>query len=142
MVKLQVPSSFFKQTQMYASLLLLTSVLACINQQHVTVRKEWRQMSKDHQQRYISAVLCLKNTPSRLKVGSPSRYDDIVYAHMKMTDDAEQSSKFLPELRAFLFGYEDILAYECGYNEGVPYWDASSDASFPELSPIWNVIAI
>jgi hypothetical protein len=37
---------------------------------------------------------------------------------MKMTDDAEQSSKFLPELRAFLFGYEDILAYECGYNEG------------------------
>ena len=43
-------------------------------------RQEWRNLSEEQKQNYLDAVLCLKETPSRLKMDQ-SLYDDFPWVH-------------------------------------------------------------
>jgi hypothetical protein len=46
-------------------------------------RKEWRTLSSKEQQAYISAVVCLANTPSTVNEAG-TIYDDFAWLHMQI----------------------------------------------------------
>ena len=50
---------------------------ACVNPPY---RREWRTLSEEQQQDYLTAVLCLKDTPSRLGMNQ-SLWDDFPWVH-------------------------------------------------------------
>ncbi|KAH6569823.1 hypothetical protein BASA61_001475 [Batrachochytrium salamandrivorans] len=105
-------------------------------------RNEWRELTLEQRSSYLSAVVCLKNTPSIIAgIGSPSRYDDFAYAHGQILNIAHMSANFLPWHRAYLYAYELALINECGYPGTLPYWDWSVDSQAPEKSPVWGADA-
>lgn len=57
-----------------------TSTQARIACRNPSDRQEWRDLSKDQKQNYLDAVLCLKETPSRLNMNQ-SLYDDFPWVH-------------------------------------------------------------
>jgi hypothetical protein len=54
-----------------------SSASSCI---HSGVRKEWRTLSSNEKQSYISAVQCLSRKPSKLSTNT-TLYDDFGYVH-------------------------------------------------------------
>lgn len=51
--------------------------IAC---EHPPDRREWRDLGEKQKQNYLDAVLCLKETPSRLNMNQ-SLYDDFPWVH-------------------------------------------------------------
>ncbi|KAJ3003530.1 hypothetical protein HKX48_001720 [Thoreauomyces humboldtii] len=109
------------------------------------VRKEFRELTDAQKQAFIDANNCLrdpKKSPGTLtEQGSPTMYDDLVWVHSHGAPITHNTAEFLPWHRQFLGIYEYWLEKQCGYSDGIPYWDWSIDSQAPErstiLSPKW-----
>lgn len=79
-------------------------------------------MDPGQRERYIQAVYCLQNSPSRLQPGDApgahNRRDDFTMAHMQNTQKVHFSPWLLVFHRHFVWLYEQALCNECGYCEG------------------------
>ncbi|KAL5034936.1 hypothetical protein BDV3_004429 [Batrachochytrium dendrobatidis] len=112
---------------------------SCINS---LTRLEWRELSTDHQQQYIKAVLCLMKKPSLTpKRPAISRYAEFGELHSRVASTFHQSALFLPWHRSFLNAFESALKTECNYPGSLPYWDWTIDSQAPESSVIWDATA-
>ncbi|EGF80521.1 hypothetical protein BATDEDRAFT_88732 [Batrachochytrium dendrobatidis JAM81] len=104
-----------------------------------TVRKEFRELSENERQAYISAVVCLHNSPSKIAgVGSTSRFDDVARTHLMVLGAAHASATFLPWHRALIHAYTVVMKEDCGYTGPMVYWDWSVDSQALEQSPLWS----
>ena len=55
---------------------------------NLTVRHEWRSLSKDQKSEYLRAVQCLRTFPSRLGLGlNQTIYDDFPYVYTRVGED-------------------------------------------------------
>ncbi|KNZ44056.1 uncharacterized protein VP01_953g4 [Puccinia sorghi] len=106
--------------------------------QKTYVRKEWRNMDRQSQMSYISAVKCLLSKPSTLQPGSDRRlYDDFVYVHDRSRNRIHWTASFLPWHRHFIHLQEKALN-ECRYNGGLPRWDWTLDSGNFTSAPVWS----
>ncbi|KAJ3277346.1 hypothetical protein HK104_003374, partial [Borealophlyctis nickersoniae] len=103
------------------------------------VRREFREYSPEQRDRFVQAILCLRQQDTKLPadVGSPSAYDDFVYVHWQANNHAHITANFPPWHTGFLMMFEQALS-TCGWTEPLPYWDWSYDSQAPERSDIWN----
>lgn len=92
------------------------------------LRREWRTLSREDQQHYISSIRCLLGIPSTIEVNS-SRYGDWPYVHSHVGYYTHHSAPFLPWHRYFLHIYETTLRSECGFKGELVYWDWTLDAA-------------
>ncbi|KAI8895488.1 hypothetical protein BC833DRAFT_601076 [Globomyces pollinis-pini] len=106
----------------------------------ITTRVEWRELTDDQKNNYLNAIICLKQTASVLKVGSPSLYNDFVYVHAFGARRMHNTAQFLPWHRAYLGIFEKKLREQCEYIDPLPYWDWNVDSQYPEISPVWDWI--
>lgn len=110
------------------------------------VRKEWRALTKDEQQGYISAVRCLKGAPAKTRnvySGVRSRFDDFQAVHINRTDFVHFVGFFQAWHRMFLAKYESELRSTCGYKGAQPYWDWTQDATSVDAfvnSPVFDPV--
>ncbi|KAI1464569.1 Di-copper centre-containing protein [Daldinia caldariorum] len=102
------------------------------------VRKEWRTLSTDERNSYISAVKCLATKPSMLGLNT-TLYDDFPYVHNALNDDIHFVASFLPWHRYFVHIYEQTLK-DCGYTGVAAYWDWTLDSDDTSKSSIWDPI--
>ncbi|KAH7018046.1 uncharacterized protein B0I36DRAFT_435445 [Microdochium trichocladiopsis] len=110
------------------------------------IRKEWRTLTTQQKQSYISAVKCLQSKPAKLSnlySASKSRFDDFQASHVDLTPNIHWNAPFLPWHRYFISLYEQELRTTCGYTGAQPYWklalDAGSEAAIlksPVLDPV------
>ena len=100
------------------------------------VRREWRSLSSSEKQDYISAVQCLRSTPSRLNA-SQSLYDDFPYVHAVVGGFSHGAAAFLSWHRAFLHIFEQALEEECQYAGNLVYWDWTLDWTNLTAAPVW-----
>jgi tyrosinase len=100
-----------------------------------------RELSSQQQNSFLQAVVCLHNSPSRMNIGSPSRYDDIAYVHYKNIQAGHSGSWFLPWHRIYMAAFEYILKTECGYQGALPYWDWSVDWQSLPRATVWSANA-
>ncbi|KAI8922378.1 hypothetical protein DFJ77DRAFT_537944 [Powellomyces hirtus] len=102
-------------------------------------RVEFRELSVRDRYAYLTAVKCLRQTPSRLGFeGSRSVYDDFVAVHRESVPVAHGVASFLPWHRPFLAFFEVALNQFCGYTGTLPYWDWSYDSQAPERSILFS----
>ncbi|KAI1662918.1 Di-copper centre-containing protein [Daldinia decipiens] len=103
-----------------------------------TVRKEWRSLSADERDSYISAVHCLAKQPSKLGL-STTQYDDFPFVHNALNNDIHFVASFLPWHRYYVHIYEQALK-ECGYTGAAAYWDWTLDSDDTPKSSIWDPV--
>ncbi|HMT91609.1 MAG TPA: tyrosinase family protein [Thiolinea sp.] len=111
----------------------------------LTIRREWRTLTKSEQTLFLNTVLKLME---RSDNDHPSFYD----LHAKLLGDnsqaipAENIKKgglihgtplFLPWYRYFLFLFEKQLQI-VEPKLALPYWSFGLDANNPELAPVWG----
>lgn len=102
-------------------------------------RREWRTLSANEQQDYISAVLCLRSQPSVLAPESnKTSYDDWPWIHSHVGYYTHNSAPFLPWHRYFLHLYETTLRNQCDYKGSLVYWDWTLDSEALENSPVFD----
>jgi tyrosinase len=101
-------------------------------------RHEWRSLSSEDQQDYISAVLCLRSQPSVLAPSKQTLYDDFPWIHSRVGYFTHNSAPFLPWHRYFLHVYEQTLREKCNYTGGLVYWDWTLDSEAIENSPVFD----
>ncbi|OKL58516.1 hypothetical protein UA08_06306 [Talaromyces atroroseus] len=121
----------------YYALDSLTSRPSNTHCQTPTVRLEWRSLSLEARENYITAIQCLSKRPSRLGLNT-TRYDDFVYSHLNVSGDTHDAPILLPWHRLYVQRYEDALRSECDYEDPLPYWDWTLDTSNPAHSPVWS----
>lgn len=104
------------------------------------VRQEWRALSLEDKDGYITALRCLRSLPPQLSHMPPnaSSYSDFPYIHAHIGYRTHNSASFLPWHRYFLHLYEQRLRSECGYAGGIPYWDWTKDADDLAKSPVFD----
>jgi tyrosinase len=114
---------------------------------HLNLRKNQNTLTASEKQAFVSAVLGLKQRPSRLHPGDPNfgRYDDFVEVHLNammppmMTPPqpgwAHQSGVFTPWHRALLLEFEKELQ-TANPAVTIPYWDWTQDSS--PTSSLWT----
>ncbi|EMC93898.1 hypothetical protein BAUCODRAFT_36350 [Baudoinia panamericana UAMH 10762] len=102
-------------------------------------RHEWRTLSREEQQEYIRAVLCLRTIPSVLQPAlNRSSYDDWPLVHSHVGYTTHNSAPFLPWHRYFLHLYEKTLRGQCGYSGALPFWDWTMDSMALEMAPVFS----
>ncbi|KAK5116248.1 hypothetical protein LTR62_008575 [Meristemomyces frigidus] len=105
-------------------------------------RREWRTISLQDQQSYISAVLCLLSQPSILTTNSnQTTYSDFPRIHSHIGFNTHNSAPFLPWHRYFLHVYEGTQRSKCGYEGGLVYWDWTLHSEALEHSPVFDPAA-
>ncbi|KAI9703544.1 MAG: hypothetical protein M1820_005848 [Bogoriella megaspora] len=102
-----------------------------------SLRREWRSLSDDEKQEYISAVQCLRRSPSRTNM-SQSLYDDFPVIHTRIGNYSHGAAAFLSWHRAFLHIFERTLKEQCNYSGAMVYWDWTLDWANLTASPIWS----
>lgn len=95
----------------------------------VLVRKEWRSMSGESKQDYLTALYQLKQDGA---------YEDMAKAHAEQDFYIHGNPIFLPWNRYFLVFLEQQLQRKSGKAITQPYWDWDRDAAAPEQSEIWT----
>ncbi|KDN41476.1 hypothetical protein RSAG8_07426, partial [Rhizoctonia solani AG-8 WAC10335] len=95
------------------------------------IRREWSTLSQEKRDSFHKAVKCLQDMPSMVESDgvSKTRYDDYSYVHF--TINQTSTAAFYPWHRYFLLIREKDLS-ECGYSDGIPYWDWTRDAGTVE----------
>lgn len=97
------------------------------------VRKEWRTLGPPEKRSYLDAVECITArpplTPPFDDSGVRSRYDDLLYTHIRQTFSIHYVGHFLPWHRFLVAAYERMLRDECGYAGAQPYWDWTLDVA-------------
>lgn len=104
-----------------------------------TVRREWRTLTSEAKDSYISAVKCLATRPAQVANGTA--YDDFPFVHKETAPSAHMSAPFLPWHRYYIHSYEATLKRECGYSGVLPYWDWSADSKDFSNAPVWSADA-
>lgn len=99
------------------------------------IRKEWRTLSRPEQERYLSAVHCLRARPSMIGLDH-SLYDDFPWIHCRNGNYSHRTGDFLPWHRYFLHIYETALKEQCNYRGHLTYWDWGLDWEDIKQSPI------
>jgi tyrosinase len=104
------------------------------------LRREWRTLSSKDQQSYITSVICLLNTTSKLfpPDSGKTAYIDFPWIHSRVGYFTHSSAPFLPWHRYFLHVYETTLRTDCGYEGSLPYWDWTLDSDAVENSPVFD----
>ena len=113
------------------------------------LRKNVKNLSDDEKNKFVNAVLALKNKPSILHAEDPTanRYDDYVETHMKammaqmgtpgspgfMIGWAHNSTAFFPWHRELLLQFENDLQ-RINETVTIPYWDWTDSSSSPFTS--------
>jgi hypothetical protein len=111
----------------------IPSLVTTSNCQNPIIGREWRSLSVDEKHKYLDAVRCLKEVPSRIG-NSQSLYDDFPWIHYRIGDyckfkataskrkgdstekpQAHHSAAFLAWHRSFIHAYERALREDCGY---------------------------
>lgn len=87
-----------------------------------SARSEWRQLSPNQQEDYITAVRCLLSRPAQVQ-GSASRYLDWATTYRQAGYRTWYGAEFLPWHRYFIHLFETALREECAYTGSLPYWD-------------------
>jgi tyrosinase len=112
------------------------------NQQNVVLRRSWDDLGESDRAKYIKAVKCLANKPTRIPKskapGAVNRLDDYTYIHINQTNFIHISGLFLTWHRKFIWSYEKDLRDECGYTGYLPYWDWSKHAHDQSQSPVFS----
>ncbi|EEH20362.2 hypothetical protein PABG_02621 [Paracoccidioides brasiliensis Pb03] len=97
---------------------------------NLTIRKEWRFLSKAERRNYIDAVYCLQSKPSlfteKEAPGSKNLFDSFA------------AFNFLAWHRYFVHAYEKALKDQCGYRGVSPYWEWGYDVLDPHKSPVFD----
>jgi tyrosinase len=70
--------------------------------------------------------------------GSKNRYEDFVQVHQVVTDNVHNNRKFIVWHRAFLWAFEQVLQDECGYTDGVLWFDETKWAGKYSQSSIFS----
>ncbi|TEB20570.1 Di-copper centre-containing protein [Coprinellus micaceus] len=110
--------------------------------------KEWRDMEKQDQLGYISAVQCLMNLPPKdpSRPDPKSRFDEFQATHIYLTDRVHSVGHFLPWHRHLGTLYGNALRDECGYKGPIAdsFWDWTRDADRTDVplkdSPIFDPV--
>jgi len=93
------------------------------------VRFEWRQYSDSDRLAFVKAIKCLMNAaPSGKFPPAQSRYEDFVRLHQNYMPNVHNNAKFTIWHRYYLWGFEQVLRAECGFNRAMPWWDETLDA--------------
>jgi len=116
---------------------LVTATFTIKPCQEISTRHEWRSLSMQEKDSYLSAVRCLSEKPSRLGLNG-TLWDDFPYTYARIGVDFKESAVSLPWHRYFLQVYENALREDCGFDGNLPYWDWSLDWEDLAHSPIWN----
>lgn len=78
----------------------VTSKPACSS---ISVRQEWRELTKAEQNTYVKAVQCLRTAPSVLRQGGAMTvWEDFVYVHSTAMDEIHGTAQFLPWVIVYL----------------------------------------
>ncbi|KAJ3124239.1 hypothetical protein HK098_001301 [Nowakowskiella sp. JEL0407] len=88
-------------------------------------------MTKANQKAYLDAVNCLNKKQAISTAAAPgarTRFDDFCGSHIRQSDNIHGVGHFLPWHRMYVAMFEEYLAAECGYTDGLPYWDWSLDS--------------
>ncbi|OAX85167.1 hypothetical protein ACJ72_00469 [Emergomyces africanus] len=108
----------------------------------LTIRKEWRFLSKAERRKYIQAVYCLQSKPSvfteKEAPGSKNLFDSFAAVHITKTLHIHGNFNFLAWHRYFVWAYEKALREECGYRGVSPYWEWGYDVHDPEKSAVFD----
>lgn len=114
-------------------LALAASLLIHVDAQCTAVveRREWRQLSRDEQARFIKAIRQLQTD------GSPSTYDRLVNVHLQKAGEIHGTANFLPWHRLYLYVLEFLLR-RIDPSVFVPYWDWGFDSQGPEDAPVFD----
>ncbi|OJD28192.1 hypothetical protein ACJ73_00403 [Blastomyces percursus] len=108
----------------------------------LTIRKEWRFLSKAERRQYIEAVYCLQSKPSlftqKEAPGSKNLFDSFAAVHINKTPFIHGTFNFLAWHRYFIWAYEKSLREECGYHGVSPYWEWGYDVHDPEKSAVFD----
>ncbi|KAL9046299.1 MAG: hypothetical protein Q9214_000830 [Letrouitia sp. 1 TL-2023] len=96
-------------------------------------RREWRTLSDPEKLRYVTAVKCLSNKPSKLR-NNGSLYDDYPWLHMHLTGTDIGIGQWTGQASKMrLYGIP--LLVSAGTARGLSLW-AKDDVLLPVLSPI------
>ncbi|CAD6885944.1 unnamed protein product [Tilletia controversa] len=97
-------------------------------------RPEWRTLTNEQRQKFISATWCLTTRPSMLagaKTNTNGRRtslsDDFALVHTRLFYSIHYTAAFLPWHRWYLRARE-LALQDCGYDGPFPYWDWATDA--------------
>ncbi|KAJ6004732.1 tyrosinase [Penicillium herquei] len=118
-------------------------------EEKMTVRKEWRNLSKAQQKNFLDSVECLINSPAQSGLtATTSRFSDLQALHRAKTNTAvgdviHDVGQFLPWHRYYMHIYETLLRDECGLTAPMPYWDEVYDADSGDMwqSAMWDAEA-
>ncbi|EUC55929.1 tyrosinase tyrosinase: common central domain protein [Rhizoctonia solani AG-3 Rhs1AP] len=93
------------------------------------IRRNWDTLPQEKRDAFHKAVKCLQTKPSIVESGGLSKtlYDDYGYIHFMINQTVHKVASFHPWHRYFLVMRERDLS-ECGYSDGIPYWDWTHDA--------------
>lgn len=142
---------------LFSAAVLAVAVRCCESQQQPSQRLEWRALKAHQQTAYIAAVQCLQKHQkdsqkhekdsheqdlsgqiNRKTHHSGSAFDDHSRVHAYAAPYAAEQSRLLPFSRAFLFGFEAMLAAKCAFAGTLPYWDWGLDAADLAKAPVWS----
>ncbi|OQD86236.1 hypothetical protein PENANT_c008G08884 [Penicillium antarcticum] len=118
-------------------------------EKEMTVRKEWRNLSKTEQNNFLDAVQCLMDKPPKSGLAATtSRFSDLQALHRGMSNTAyadiiHHVGQFFPWHRYYMHVCETILREECGYAGSIPYWNEQKDADRGQMweSSLWGADA-
>lgn len=91
-------------------------------------RVEWRNMSHDDQVSFVNSIKCLMDAPPKGSWNVTSRYEELVKIHFDHTYLIHNFGYFLSWHRYFVYGFENMLRDECGYEAPFPWWYEVQDA--------------
>ncbi|CCX12663.1 hypothetical protein FPQ18DRAFT_87268 [Pyronema domesticum] len=105
-------------------------------------RKNWNKLSKSERKSFTKAVLCLANKPAKYRKhipGATSRYDEFHGVHVQQGGEIHFVGHFIIWHRYFLLAYEKALREECGWKQGLPYWDWIADVASGDKMDDWEI---
>jgi tyrosinase len=103
------------------------------------LRLEWRTLTPEQQQNYISSVQCLSTHPSALpNHPNSSLHEDFPWIHAHIGYSTHHSAAFLPWHRYFLQIYHHTLTSRCNYTGPLVYWDWTLDWGDLAHSPVFD----
>lgn len=130
---MHLPSLPSISTLVICALVLFSDANANGACQETRVRREWRELSRDQQHRYLKAV----RATQRRSDDKPSRYDLLAKMHGDAAMPLHVHPVFLPWHRAFIFWFENGLR-KLDSSITLPFWDWSHDASEPQDAPVFG----
>ncbi|EFX04623.1 tyrosinase central domain containing protein [Grosmannia clavigera kw1407] len=103
----------------------------------LTLRREWRKMSRIEKRQFVQAVKCLKHKPSKTRP-TGSLFEDFAFVSGQIGMRTAGVASFFPWHRYLLWSFERELKNTCSYPGGIPFWDWTQDSDALAHSPLLN----